>query len=83
MLFRSVANTGNGHALLGEASSVSLSDGKWTKTLSKEEIQQVFGLGLVQPKSKRRFVMTTPLPPEVSKYDVHIEVAKKAGPARP
>jgi fimbrial chaperone protein len=77
-----IANTGNGHALLGEASSISLSNGKWTKTLSKEEILKVFGMGLVQPKSKRRFVMAIPIPPEVSKYDVHIEVGKKAAPAR-
>jgi fimbrial chaperone protein len=78
-----VANTGNGHALLGDASSVSLSNGKWTKTLSRDEIMKVFGMGLVQPKSKRRFVMAIPIPPEVSKYDVHIEVAAKAAPGRP
>jgi hypothetical protein len=44
---------------------------------------KVFGLGLVQPKSKRRFVVAIPIPPEVSKYDVHIEAAPKAAPGRP
>jgi fimbrial chaperone protein len=68
-----VENTGNGHAMLGDASIV-LTDGKWTKALSREEVRALFGLGLVQPRSKRRFVLATPLPPEVSKYQVRIEL---------
>jgi fimbrial chaperone protein len=75
-----IQNTGNGHAMIGEA-SVTLSDGKWTKTLSKDERQAIFGLGLVQPKSKRRFVMSTPLPDNVGKYEVRIEL-KSSKPAR-
>ncbi len=71
-----VQNTGNGHALLGEASIV-LSAGTWSKRLSKEEVRAIFGLGLVQPHAKRRFVMATPLPPEVSKYQVQIELNNK------
>jgi fimbrial chaperone protein len=68
-----VHNTGNGYAMIGQA-SVTLSDGKWTKTLNADELLANFGLGLVQPNSKRRFVMVTPLPANVRKYEVRIEL---------
>ena len=71
-----VQNTGNGHALLGDA-VIALTDGKWTKTLSRDEVRAIFGLGLVQPKSKRRFVVAMPLPAEVSHYQVQIELQDK------
>lgn len=68
-----VANSGNGHALLGDASIV-LSSGNWTKTLASEETRQIFGMGLVQPGNKRRFNLRVPLPDGISRYDVRIEL---------
>jgi fimbrial chaperone protein len=68
-------NTGNGHALLGDGSVV-LTSGSWTKTFAGEEIRKLFGMGLIQPGTKRRFSLAVPLPPEVSRYDVRVDLKR-------
>lgn len=68
-----VANSGNGHALLGDGSII-LSSGSWTKTLAGEEMRQRLGMGLVQPGNKRRFSLGVPVPDGISRYDVKIEL---------
>ena len=68
-------NSGNGHALLGDGSLV-LTSGAWTKTVAGEEIRKLFGLGLIQPGTKRRFKLAMPLPPAISRYDVQVELKR-------
>ena len=68
-------NSGNGHALLGDGSLI-LTSGSWSKTFAGDEIRKLFGMGLIQPGTKRRFSLATQLPPEVSRYDVRIDLKR-------
>lgn len=68
-------NSGNVHALLGDGSLV-LTSGSWTKSFAGDEIRKLFGMGLIQPKTKRRFSLATVLPAEVSRYDVRVDLKR-------
>ena len=68
-------NSGNGHALLGDGSLI-LTSGSWSKTFAGDEIRKLFGMGLIQPGTKRRFSLATQLPPEISRYDVRIDLKR-------
>jgi fimbrial chaperone protein len=68
-------NSGTGHALLGDGSLI-LTSGSWSKTFAGDEIRKLFGMGLIQPGTKRRFSLATQLPPEVSRYDVRIDLKR-------
>lgn len=70
-----LANSGNGHALLGDGSLV-LTSGGWSKTVAGEEIRKLFGMGLIQPGTRRRFTLAVPLPPGISRYDVKVELKR-------
>jgi fimbrial chaperone protein len=56
-----VHNTGKRHASLSDA-TITLSQGKATKTLTPANLRQLIGAGLVQPGKKRRFILGVTLP---------------------
>ena len=56
-----VSNSGNVHALLGDA-TVTLRSGSWSRVLPSGDLQQIFGLGAVQPGKKRRFLFPVESP---------------------
>ena len=68
-------NSGNGNALLS-AGSVVFTSGAWTKTLTSQEFQALHGIGLIQPGTRRRFKLAVPLPPEVSRYEVRVDLKR-------
>ncbi len=61
-----VENPTNIHALLPQ-STIELSGGGWSHTMSATELTEKVGIGLVQPGKKRRFVLPVDLPPEVER----------------
>jgi fimbrial chaperone protein len=56
-----IANAGNVHAFLGDATLI-LRTGSWSKTFLPGDIQKLIGLGTVQPGKSRRFVIPAELP---------------------
>lgn len=73
-----ISNPGNMHARLSDA-TVTLVRGSWSRTLRPDEIRQVIGVGLVQPRKQRRFLIPVDLPPGGGPISAKIEFAK-AGP---
>jgi fimbrial chaperone protein len=73
-----VANSGNRHANIGNATLV-LSAESWSQTISSATLSQILGMGLVQPGRQRRFVLTTTtLPPQVTKLRGHLDYQLQA-----
>jgi len=72
-----VANSGNKHASLGDA-SILLSGGKWSQTLTGAALRQMLGVALVQPGKQRRFVLTTDLPPQINDLSARIDYRQLA-----
>ena len=66
-----VANAGNVHAFLGDA-TVTLHSGSWSRTLPPGDIQRMIGLGTVQPGKSRRFTLPVDLPAEASSLTAEI-----------
>jgi fimbrial chaperone protein len=64
------------HALL-QQSSIKLSSGSWSQTLSPGEIGQKIGSGLVQPGKRRKFTLPVDLPPGVTKVEASIDYKPK------
>lgn len=73
-----IANPGNVHARLSDA-SVTLRRGSWSRTLRPDEIRQVVGVGLVQPRKQRRFLLPVDLPPGGGQVVAEIDYSR-AGP---
>lgn len=73
-----IANPGNVHARLSDA-TVTLQRGSWSKVLKPDEIRQVVGVGLVQPRRQRRFLIPVDLPPGSGQIAAKIDYVK-AGP---
>lgn len=76
-----VANSGNRHASLSET-TITLSQGTWTRTIDGASLRSMLGVGLVQPGRQRRFTLPIDLPPQVSAINARLEhqqLAKKAG----
>ncbi len=73
-----ISNPGNVHARLSDA-AVTLQKGSWSRTMPPDEIRQVIGVGLVQPRKQRRFLIPVDLPPGGGPVTARIEFAK-AGP---
>lgn len=66
-----VENPANVHALLPKA-TIHLAANGWSKTLTPSQLEQLVGIGLVQPGKRRRFVLQVPLPGNVSKVEAKI-----------
>jgi P pilus assembly chaperone PapD len=64
------------HALLPQ-STIALSGGNWSQTLSSIELSEKVGIGLVQPGKKRRFVLPIELPPEVTSVQASLDFKPK------
>jgi len=71
-----VFNPTNVHALFPQ-STVRLSSGDWSATLSSGELAQSIGIGLVQPGHRRRFVLPVVLPPGVTSMQSSLEFRPK------
>ncbi|AGK56380.1 hypothetical protein HYPDE_23468 [Hyphomicrobium denitrificans 1NES1] len=71
-----VFNPTNVHALFPQ-STVRVSSGDWSETLSSGELAQSIGIGLVQPGHRRRFVLPVALPPSVTSVQTSLEFRAK------
>lgn len=71
-----VINPTNVHALFPQ-STVRISSGSWSETLSSGELAQTIGIGLVQPRHRRRFVLPITLPPGVTTVESSLEFRPK------
>lgn len=71
-----VLNPTNVHALFPR-STVRISSGSWSETLSSGELAQTIGIGLVQPGHQRRFVLPVTLPPGVMSVQSSLEFRPK------
>lgn len=71
-----VENSSPVHALL-QQSSVKLSSGSWSHTLSPSDIGQKVGAGLVQPGRRRKFVLPVDLPPEITSVQASLDFHPK------
>jgi fimbrial chaperone protein len=60
------------HALFPQA-NVSLSSGAWSDTVSSGLLGEKIGIGLVQPGSRRRFILPVDLPPNVTSFRASID----------
>jgi P pilus assembly chaperone PapD len=67
-----VHNAGKRHASLSDA-TITLSQGKTTKTLTPASLRQLVGVGLVQPGKKRRFTLSVALPAQPGPLTARIE----------
>jgi len=67
-----VRNPSRVHALLPQ-STIRLSGGGWSQTLTPAVLDQRVGIGLVQPGKERRFVLPVALPPGVHKVSASLE----------
>jgi fimbrial chaperone protein len=71
-----VQNPTNIHALFPQ-STVYVSSGKWSQTISSGELAQSIGIGLVQPGHRRRFVLPITLPANVASAQSSLEFRPK------
>jgi len=71
-----VENPTNIHALLPQ-STIELSGGGWSHTMSATELSEKVGIGLVQPGKKRRFVLPVDLPAGVSSVQASLDFKPK------
>jgi P pilus assembly chaperone PapD len=71
-----VENPSNVHALLPQ-SSIKLSGGAWSYDFEPIELSEKVGIGLVQPGSKRRFVLPVDLPPDVQSVQASLDYKPK------
>src|SRR5262245_20233973 len=71
-----VENPTNIHALLPQ-STIALSGGGWSHTMSPIELSEKVGIGLVQPGKKRRFVLPVEMPAGVSSVQASLDFKPK------
>ena len=71
-----IKNSGNKQAYMRDA-AISLSAGKWSKTLSSDEVGQRLGLGIIQPGKQRRFLLPIEVPADVSDITASIDYQPK------
>ncbi|MCB1518989.1 MAG: molecular chaperone [Hyphomicrobiaceae bacterium] len=71
-----VQNSSNVHALLPQ-STLKLSGGGWSKSMSSTELAEKIGVGLVQPGKKRRFVVPVELPANVASVTAGLDFKPK------
>jgi P pilus assembly chaperone PapD len=71
-----VFNPTNVHALFPQ-STVRISGGSWSSTLSSGELAQSIGIGLVQPGHRRRFILPITLPERVTAVQSSLEFRPK------
>jgi fimbrial chaperone protein len=73
-----VENKGARHASLGDA-TLTLSGGKWSQTFAGPAMRQMLGFGLVQPGKRRRFLIPTALPADVTAVTARIDYPVTTG----
>jgi fimbrial chaperone protein len=71
-----VENPSNVHALFPQ-STIQLSSGDWSDSISSGELAQFIGIGLVQPGHRRRFVLPVLLPPGASSVQCKLEFSPR------
>lgn len=71
-----VQNPSNVHALLPR-STIQLSSGDWSSTLTPRQLSERVGIGLVQPGKRRRFILPVDLPPGVNSVQASLEMAPR------
>jgi P pilus assembly chaperone PapD len=71
-----VQNPTNIHALFPQ-STVYVSSGNWSQTISSGELSESIGIGLVQPGHRRRFVLPITLPANVASAQCRLEFRPK------
>jgi P pilus assembly chaperone PapD len=71
-----VENPTNIHALFSQ-STVRVSSGSWSETISSGELAQYIGIGLVQPGHRRRFVLPITLPANSTSMRCSLEFRPK------
>jgi len=67
-------NDGAAHGFIG-ASSMSLSDGSWKKTLGADSMSKAFGLGLIPAQSKRVMFLVLPEVPTAGAIQADVKPA--------
>ncbi len=72
--FIEVRNTGNRHAMIMQTNLI-FKSGNWRKKLAPADIFKDLGsFGVIQPGKRRKFWFKTVLPPEISSFDVDIQL---------
>lgn len=71
-----VRNPTNIHAQLRET-TVHLQRGSWSKALSPAQIEQLVGIGLIQPGHRRRFVLPVDVPSGAGPLRVRVETGPR------
>ena len=71
-----VENPSNVHALLPQ-STIQLTGGGWSYSLQPLELSEKVGIGLVQPGSKRRFILPVDLPANVTTVQASLDFKPK------
>lgn len=71
-----VENPTNVHALLPQ-STIRLSAGNWSETLTPPVLGQRLGIGVVQPGARRKFVLPAEVPANVSSLNVSLDFKPK------
>lgn len=67
-----IENTSNIHALLPR-STIRLSGGTWTETLTPGALSQSIGIGLVQPGRRRTFILPGNVPAGVTRFQAELQ----------
>jgi fimbrial chaperone protein len=67
-----VENPSKVHALLPR-STLALSSGSWSQTLTPSELDQLVGIGLVEPMKRRRFTLPIELPAHVQSVQTALD----------
>jgi len=67
-----IENTSNVHALLPR-STIRLSGGAWTETLTPGALSQNIGIGLVQPGKRRTFILPGSVPAGISRFQAELQ----------
>ncbi|NJO34089.1 MAG: fimbria/pilus periplasmic chaperone [Rhodospirillales bacterium] len=71
-----VENPSRVHGLLPQ-STIYLSAGSWSRTVTEAELRDKIGIGLVQPGKRRKFILPVDLPANVSSLQASIEYKPK------
>lgn len=70
-----VENTSKVHAMLTH-STINVTSGAWSNTLTPRNIGDQIGIGLVQPGKRRKFTLPVELPANVSSVQASLELAE-------
>lgn len=71
-----VENASNVHALLPQ-STIQISGGGWSETLTPGMLSQTVGIGIVQPGKRRKFILPGNIPPGVASVQASVDYRPK------